>query len=831
MDANGQRAWLLAAREGWEPSPTVEWDAGCGTLRLASRRNRPPRALPADDHARATLAAEARERLERVPEARDAQGSWARYEPALGRVVAGGAGEGVVPLFKLRAPDVHASDLAVGADGVLHVAADGAVLLHDRRGRMEEGRVYAPGFAPWRLAAAPDGGCWVLDRAGRHLARTAGRLWPRRPWEAHDGDVFRPVPENPDPPALRVLEGVSWPEEETAGIACSPGGRVAVLAWRAEDGAGVLRFLEGEEALSPPFPLEGALYPYSLAWLSETRVAVLVPGAREALAYPVPAPGADAAELPQVGDLYPLRDFAEGPFLHTVALPPHYPTLAGSRPLHPLSRPGFAARGEAARALPVDAGATGAVWHRVFLEAAIPARCSVVLHLAATDTPVPPEEGAEWHPHRFGGAAAHDGVPVGVWTPGRSEVPFHPGILRGEPVPGERGIFAVLAQRAGRRVRALRGRWLWVRAELRGDGVATAEIAAVRVHGPRFSYRDRYLPELYRETVFGAEADAPAAQATAADFLDRFVANAEGVLTGIEDRIAAAHLLTDPASVPAESLGWLASWLGFAFDPALPPERRRATLAAAPELARRRGTARGLALALELATGGAVSRGEIVVLEDFRLRRTFATILGARLDEADDPLTLGLAASGNSYVGDTLFLGDEQRREFLALYGAQALRSAEEAEAVRAFLERLTHRLTLLVHPEMDAELLGLVRRIAEREVPAHVEWRMLAASGPLLVGVASLVGVDSYLGERPGRTPVVVDRTRLGTRDFVGAAGGLDLRRGGGTAPEAPVARFAEIAGAVPGDRPVLLDGSPSTAPPGRTLEGYQWTRRDPDR
>ena len=53
--------------------------------------------------------------------------------------------------------------------------------------------------------------------------------------------------------------------------------------------------------------------------------------------------------------------------------------------------------------------------------------------------------------------------------------------------------------------------------------------------------------------------------------------------------------------------------------------------------------------ALDLATGGAVQGGEIVILEDYRLRRTFATILGADLADERDPLTAGLAVSGNFF--------------------------------------------------------------------------------------------------------------------------------------------------------------------------------------
>ena len=829
MNANGQRFWLLADREHWTEAPHLRYDGERRSLRLASERAAPAWAVGRVD---------AQARLEQVPEARDRYGTRARWSAARRRLVATGALPGEVPILKLRR-GMDPTDLALGFDGVLYVAAGGEVLLHDRRGRRADAQVRATGFQAWRLAPDPAGGAWALDRVTRRLARTVGQLWPDLPFQARDPEVFRPDPENPRPPELRVLD-VTWPAEETtAAVACSPGGRLAVLTWDA-GGEALLRVLR-PDGISPPLRLSGARLPFSLAWASEERVALLLAGVGEAAVYEVPPDDAlaervegERVALP-VGDVYPLRGHDGGPFVHGVDLPPHYPTLQGSRALHRLSLPAFAAAGEAMNQVLLDAGDAGTVWHRLYVEASIPPRCSIVLRLAATELPAAPVEAEDWYEHRFGDApgAADDGVPRGAWVPEASELPFHPGMLRCAGEPGRAGLFTVLVQRAGRRVRALAGRYLWVRAELRGDGLASPELAAVRAYAGRFSYRDRYLPELYRETVFGAEADAAVLRSTPADFLERFLGNFEGVLTTLEDRVAASYLLTDPRSVPAESLEWLAGWIGFSFDAAVPEERRRAMLAAAPELARLRGTPRGLALALELATGGGVSGGEIVVLEDYRLRRTFATILGADLADEDDPLLCGLSVSGNSYVGDTLFLCDERRREFLALFSAGLPLTAAEERAVEAFFEKLAHRVTVLVHQEVEPQELGLIRRVVEREVPAHVESRVLAASLPLVVGVASLVGVDTYLGKKPGITPVRVNRSRVGVRDFVVAPVSLDPRLEGGDPgvgsppPDPPVARLTRDEMEVPGTAPFELDGTPSEADEGQWIDRYRWMRR----
>jgi phage tail-like protein len=836
VDANGLRFWMLAEGAHWTEEPAVQWDGTRRSLRLASRRPPRTRDLPLLPRDWIAFRKKAVALVERVPQTVDGYGTHARWDATEHKVMASGVFPDEVAIVAMWRGNVQATDIALGHDGVFYAAGEGEVLMHDRRGRRKDQRLRRTGFHAWRLACDPAGGAWVLDRANRKLAHTDGQLWPDRPWQSYDPGVFRPDPENPVPPRLRVLKGARWgDDEETIAIACSPRGRVGLLTWD-KDGESLLRVLLRDGTLSGPIRLDGARYAHTLAWVSDERVAVMVHSFNEAPAYPVPSAASLAAAprqartAAQAGDVYPLRDVMEGPFAHTLSYPPHYPVPGATRALHALSLPAFAPRGETMNQLLLDAVEPGTAWHRLYLEAAIPPRCSITLHLAATETPSAPVSPDAWHAHRFGGEGPGDGqTPRGAWVAGGTEIPFADPMLAASPQPGRAGLWTALVQRPGRAVRTLRGRYLWVRAELRGDGRASPELAAVRAYGARFSYRDQYLPELYRETVFGADADAAAPRSTPADFLERFLGNFEGVLTAIEDRIGHAYLATDPRTAPPEALEWLAGWIGFASDPGISTERRRRMLQAAPELARLRGTTDGLTLALDLATDGGVSGGEIVVLEDWKLRRTFATILGADLADEDDPLTAGLAVSGNSYVGDTLFLGEEGAGELLALYDAGVEANQWEQAAVRAFFERLAHRVTVMVHREVQETDVGLIRRVVEREVPAHVEARVVAAPGPLMVGVSSLIGVDTYLARKPGQTPVRIDRSRVGVRDHLITPVALDPRLEGGRMkvvlpPGPPTARLTEEQMTVGHGETIRLDGTLSEATKGHWLEEYQW-------
>lgn len=85
-------------------------------------------------------------------------------------------------------------------------------------------------------------------------------------------------------------------------------------------------------------------------------------------------------------------------------------------------------------------------------------------------------------------------------------------------------------------------------------------------------------------------------------------------LTGAFDAAFAPVLSTidnlsaylDPALTPDDFLDWLAGWVGLLPDETWPIERRRALVAVASQVYRRRGTAAGLAMHLKLLTAGDV---------------------------------------------------------------------------------------------------------------------------------------------------------------------------------------------------------------------------------
>ncbi len=903
MDANGLRFWLIANAEHWPARERTVYDTDCRLLRLTSERVLPE---PADPVANSSIAVSA---LERIPRALDANGSVGRWNRDAMAIVV----RGLLPGEAVSLPlEQEPSDFAVGFDGIVYVLLSDRVRLHDLRGRWPDETVPLNGFVSWRLAVDGGGGIWIIERATGRLGRLTSSPLPFRPSEDYAPDVFRPKPENCHPPEFRVWDGLGWLDNE----------HVLALDWHPQAGLGLLSSLANGKTLllrnfdarlgqlGPAFTLDGARNAYAFAWLEESKLVVRMPGRRDAPAFDLATADKSGLVRPS-GEIYPLADGKiEAPFAHHLEGPPHYPVeiaegVTGAEPLFRLSISNLARHGEArnyAGTTPqVDSGTQQTLWHRVYAEAAIPPHAGFILWLAATESAeAPPDQDQEaWLPHCFGDVPRPfpPQVPQAVWEHGPSELPNHPGLGPWSPRPGRAGLFSVLVQNHRQRVRALRGRYLWVRVELLGDSRVGPEIAALRIYASRFSYRDNYLPRLYRESVYGdlarlpgervadlnldLEAElnlggVPAAtlldplaqagvrlgstaiieigqagkswllrdasqvwhlrleqsaiavyrpQATPSDFLERLLCNFEGMLTPLEDRIASAHLWSEPDSVPEAHLDWLAAWVGVAFDPALPEARRRDWLRAAPKLARCHGTQRGLELALDLASGGGVRGGEIIVLEDFRLRRLLATLLGVELNDDNDPLLPGLVVSGNSVVGDTLVLGEAESAELMALF-REDMATAMENNAVLAFYDQLAYRATVLVHQEVQPQELGLLRRVVELEAPAHVEVRVVNATWPFLVGIASLVGVDTYLGPSRPQNPVRADVSGLGLGDFMLGSNSLDPRVDGSVAvlPAEPPVADAGNDRLVSSSGSFNLDGSRSRPGRGHTLRDYVW-------
>jgi phage tail-like protein len=720
--------------------------------------------------------------VETTPMARDKFGNYARWDSGNGIVVAGGSGPGEITIYS---PPTGAivTDLTMGYDGVLYIAVDGGLVMIDRQERWPNFSLTDPSFNFWRLAALPGGGVLALDRSKPQLGRVSGLPLQVGPVDQPNPGILRSCQANPNPPQITAkypLRSAALPSETFVAIA-PVGEQFALLSWKSDPSsntASYLRLFDFNTGLGNPYQLSDVVLPYAVAWLGDLNLAVLATGLNEALVFDLAQP---ASTLNPAGTTYVLSGVNSGPFAHTQSLPPYYAAVNNQLlPLLPLSLNSLAAFGTTDLRPPkmVDSGRAKAVWHRLFLEAILPQRTSVVVWLTASDVPSDiSSPTAPWYPHAFGDAdmsVLTKDAPQGVWLSIPSEVPFAKPLLGEDIVPNRQGLFMVLVQRTNRAVRNLAGRFLGIRVELRGECRSTPEIAALRVWGSRFSYVQNYLPELYREKRFGPAADQQGS-CTRHDFFERFVNIFEAQLTRIEDRIANAYLLTRAESAPDDALDWLGSWVGLNAT-GYPPDRRRARLMASASLHRKRGTVQGITQALDIATNGLCSRGAVIVIEDFRLRHIFATILGADLDITNDPLLPGFNGTSNSFVGNTLFVGDPRdQAELLALFSAP--HGTADPTEVQQFYDSLAHRMTIFVHNQVDAVDLNLVQKIVDYEKPAHIAATIRVATQPFLVGLASLVRVDSYLAPQPPRDPVVIGTTQIGGFNRVTQAPGLDPR------------------------------------------------------
>jgi len=352
---------------------------------------------------------------------------------------------------------------------------------------------------------------------------------------------------------------------------------------------------------------------------------------------------------------------------------------------------------------PFDSNINGCTWHRLLLDAQIPAGTEISIRARAADDPqlLPFTNWIEQPTLylRAGGEPYSAELPYyDPWHDLRD--PRQPQL----PLPDYTGTWEILFQR-------ISGRYLQLELTISGSGRATPAIRALRAWYPRFSYLEHYLPAIYREDPLWSP------------FFERWLANFEGLYTTLEDKIEHIAELFDPRAAPAESLEWLACWFGLVLDPQWDEPRRRLLIRHIDQLYRRRGTLYGIEIAVRLYLDPVVTNslfdpnclgtGTVRIVEQFLTRDMGGLLYG-------DPTSTRASAAGSAY------------------------------------------RFSVLVPNDLDDERLEMIRRIVELEKPAHTDFTLGRYWDYFNVGTARL-GHDTSLGESGLATQQSLGESYLG--------------------------------------------------------------------
>jgi phage tail-like protein len=335
---------------------------------------------------------------------------------------------------------------------------------------------------------------------------------------------------------------------------------------------------------------------------------------------------------------------------------------------------------------PLDSGIPRCTWHRVRIDVELPPRTGLTVSLATAEDPAADIADSDWQ-HIDALAAIGD-------------------FLIDQPP----------------------GRYLHVRLQLRGDGLATPRIHRIRIDFPRSTSATR-LPGVFREDP------------VAADFLDRFLATFDASIEDLDRIVTRMPALLDPASTPAEALAWIGTFLDIVLDPAWSESTRRAILSEAPDLYRRRGTCWALARAIQLTTG------VVPAIQELGGATTFARL-------APSP-------NGRAFrLGDARLFGAAKARFRLdaSALGAAPLRSYGDPD--RDHVAATGFRVLVQVPRFGDPDAVTRLRKLIDAQKPAHVAATLRIGGELALLGVASAIGIDTQLGGLP--KPYLGINTRL---------------------------------------------------------------------
>lgn len=638
-------------------------------------------------------------------------------------------------------PEMTLSGLTVTTHHYLlagYTAPDEAgLLVFDLQGGGAPLRMLWPtGFRPWDLADTPDGGALVLDREAGCYWRLDEHLRLRGLAPTHatgftpadgsepvvvtgtvvptptvlldaDGNAVHPVSIEPGPGgSVLVLD--QEPTRTFSVLSCHDGG---TLRWQTplEDVVEVVD-PDDPEARSFRFSVVGHDIVYAEVGgpLDPPLLYVADVAGDQVIAFTLdPATGGLTAR----DEFLPLRRWAERALVRTPD-GVHYDFGDRWISLQVFSECRFVT--SATLLTPTDFDSTlpgdsfdsavpACVWHRLLMDLHVPTGTSVTVRARASDDPhlLPLEDWLD--------------QPVPYLRSGGSELPWSDpwADRRGDardpvPLPEGMGTHELLFQHVV-------GRYLQLELTFTGSGRATPWLRSLRAWYPRFSYAEHYLPAVYPEN------DGPDR------FLERYLANPEGIFTALEEKIEHSHLLLDSRTALGPDLPWLAAWFGLALDPLWDESRRRFLIRHVDRFYRIRGTVLGVVAALR------------VYLEPV-------------VDE-------GVFRSASSGTGGIRVVERFLTRDT----GGVAYGAPPEAPApdLRTRVRSAAHRFDVLAPHGLSEPDREMVQRIVELARPAHTAFSLRHYYELFVIGQARL-GLDTELGHAPTYVPVLTGSTPL---------------------------------------------------------------------
>lgn len=280
------------------------------------------------------------------------------------------------------------------------------------------------------------------------------------------------------------------------------------------------------------------------------------------------------------------------------------------------------------------------------------------------------------------------------------------------------------------------GRYLWIAALFSGDGTVSPVVSQIRVQFNHKGY-DEYLPAIYRD------------YASCGDFLRRLLSLFESFYVELEDQIDALPAFFDPAAMPAEFLPWLADWLSLALDENWDEHLKRRLIAEAFEMFGKRGTVEGLRQALRIFAGvEAIIEEPILNASWWALPAEKSSCTPATT--CPDTTEKDWQGNETSLLGVSTMLAPAEAQG--AVLGTSAVLDRShlmtDDEFAAPLFEDVAHQFTAQIYRGQlrCANTLRQIRRVLDREKPAHTAYHLCVIEPRMRVGFQARIGIDTFI-------------------------------------------------------------------------------------